>query len=127
MAWKARRTRTDDEAIRSLREEIASLRAEVTSHLARLDETHRQSAAASERIEAVEANVSRLGAELARQLHELGDDIERIAEGTSDGAVTAKLDELRATQVRLANEQARYEIAFREDLSRLADDLRRRP
>ncbi len=35
-------------------------------------------------------------------------------------------DELRDAQQRLANEQARYQIAFREDLARLAEDLRRR-
>jgi hypothetical protein len=37
------------------------------------------------------------------------------------------IDELRDGQVRLANEQARYQIAFREDLARLAEQLRRSP
>lgn len=123
MAWW---NRSDDASIASLREEIAALRQEVTAHIARLDEAHRQSAAAADRIQSVEANVERLGAELARQLHELGDDIEKMSTGTSDGAVVARLDDLRATQVRLANEQARYEIAFREDLATLAEMLRRR-
>lgn len=123
MAWW---NRSDDASIAALREEIAALRREVTAQIERLDEAHRQSAAAADRIQSVEANVERLGAELARQLHELGDDIEKMSTGTSDGAVVARLDDLRATQVRLANEQARYEIAFREDLATLAEMLRRR-
>lgn len=123
MAWW---NRSDDASIAALREEIAALRHEVTAQIARLDEAHRQTSAAADRIQAVEANVERLGAELSRQLHELGDDIEKMSTGTSDGAVVARLDDLRATQVRLANEQARYEIAFREDLAALAEMLRRR-
>ena len=35
------------------------------------------------------------------------------------------MQELTAGQHRLANEQARYQIAFREDLAQLAEDLRR--
>ncbi len=35
------------------------------------------------------------------------------------------LEEVRDTQVRLANEQARYQIAFRADLARLAEHLQR--
>ena len=123
MAW---RKRPDDTAIAELRAEIASLREQVTAHIARLDEAQRQASAAADRIQSVESGVERLGAELSRQLHELGDDIEKMSAGTSDGAVVARLEDLRATQVRLANEQARYEIAFREDLAALAEMLRRR-
>ena len=47
--------------------------------------------------------------ELANQLTELGHDID----GTHEG------------QVKLANEQARYQIAFREDLARLAEETQR--
>jgi hypothetical protein len=35
------------------------------------------------------------------------------------------VDELRDAQTRLAGEQARYQIAFRQDLAELADRLRR--
>jgi hypothetical protein len=34
-------------------------------------------------------------------------------------------DALRDSQERLASEQARYQIAFREDLARLAEQLKR--
>jgi hypothetical protein len=36
------------------------------------------------------------------------------------------LEQLRDAQARLANEQARYQIAFRDDLARLAETLKRR-
>jgi hypothetical protein len=39
--------------------------------------------------------------------------------------VDAVVDELRDTQIRLANEQARYQIAFRQELADLAERLRR--
>ena len=40
-------------------------------------------------------------------------------------STTRRVGELRDGQVRLANEQARYQIAFREDLARLAEQLKR--
>jgi hypothetical protein len=42
------------------------------------------------------------------------------ASAVSDEVIEA----LRASQVKLANEQARYEIAFRQDLANLAEHLR---
>ena len=46
-------------------------------------------------------------------------------QNTADGASAEILDALRSTQTKLAQEQARYEIAFRQDLAALADQLRR--
>jgi len=39
---------------------------------------------------------------------------------------TELVESLKASQVRLAQEQVRYEIAFRQDLAALADQLARR-
>ena len=64
--------------------------------------------------------------ELANQLTELGHDIDALgARAAGDGPTRPCVGELRDGQVRLANEQARYQIAFREDLARLADELKR--
>lgn len=41
-------------------------------------------------------------------------------------ATTSEVDVLRTTQERLANEQARYQIAFRDDLATLADQVTRK-
>jgi hypothetical protein len=47
-----------------------------------------------------------------------------MSQGTmSDELITA----LRTGQIKLANEQARYEIAFRNDLAALAEHVRRSP
>lgn len=91
----------------------------------------------AERIAAVDARLTATSTELANQLTELGGDIEAISARQAETADTAPvdpadtvdpetLDELRAAQERLANEQARYQIAFRQDLAQLAEDLRRR-
>ena len=66
-----------------------------------------------------------MSTELANQLTELGNDIDGLNARPGDGPDAAAVSELRDGQVRLANEQARYQIAFREDLARLASDLKR--
>ena len=47
-----------------------------------------------------------------------------VASGTVSDEVLAAL---RTGQIKLANEQARYEIAFREDLAAIAEHMRRNP
>ena len=69
-----------------------------------------------------EVATGRSGRERAVTCQERGD-IEAMGDRTppSDDVV----DELRDAQTRLAGEQARYQIAFRQDLAELADRLRR--
>jgi hypothetical protein len=70
--------------------------------------------------------VTSVSTELANQLTELGHDIDALADRpTHDGVDGAELSAVQAGQVRLANEQARYQIAFREDLAQLAQELKR--
>jgi hypothetical protein len=58
----------------------------------------------------------------------LGNDIDGLADhqtaGTTGVVDDEVLDALRAGQVKLAAEQARYEIAFRNDLAALAERVR---
>jgi len=65
---------------------------------------------------------------LANQISELGRDIDGLANTSGQvgqGTVSDEvLDALRSAQVKLANEQARYEIAFRQDLAALAEHVR---
>jgi len=82
-----------------------------------------------EQVAALEQRLDSVGTELANQLSELGRDIDGLAKhaaqaasGTVDEAV---IESLRNGQIKLANEQARYEIAFREDLAVLAENLRK--
>lgn len=74
----------------------------------------------------LDQRVTAVSTELANQVTELGRDIDAVgARPAGDGPGEAVLGELRDGQVRLATEQARYQIAFREDLARLAEQLRR--
>ena len=64
-------------------------------------------------------------AEITHQLHELGSELESLASTTQDSDALQAIELLRSSQTRIANEQARYEIAFRQDLAELAELIRR--
>ena len=76
-------------------------------------------------IAALDARVTSVSTELANQLNELGHDIDALNAHPAGNGTEAVVAELRDGQVRLANEQARYQIAFRDDLARLATELKR--
>ena len=76
-----------------------------------------------ERIDQIDQRISSISNELANQITELSDDIEAL--GGREPATDDVVDELRDAQTRIAAEQARYQIAFRQDLAELADRLRR--
>jgi len=79
-----------------------------------------------EQIGALDARITAVSTELANQLSELGNDIDSLQNRPPGAPVDEEvLEDLRDTQERLANEQARYQIAFRADLARLAEQLRR--
>ncbi|MFM7251839.1 MAG: hypothetical protein ACKO27_02050 [Ilumatobacteraceae bacterium] len=91
----------------------------------------------TEQLGALEQRITSVSIELANQINELGSDIDALASlpagstagGSEPGSISTLSDEvldaLRSAQVRLASEQARYEIAFREDLAALAEQIRR--
>jgi hypothetical protein len=77
----------------------------------------------ADRLDQIDERITSISTELANQLTELSGDVEGLAKDhpPTDDVVT----EIRDAQVRLANEQARYQIAFREDMAELAERLRR--
>ena len=102
---------------------------EVDLLAARVAISENEARAVREHMAVLDQRVTNVGTELANQLSELGRDIDGLAQRVPDGADAAVsdevVDELRDSQVKLANEQARYEIAFRQDLAALAEQLRR--
>ena len=89
-----------------------------------------------ERITAVDLRITSISTELANQVTELAGEVDTIGArepapapaAGDDGAaaeVAEVVDELRDAQTRLANEQARYQIVFRQELADLAERLRR--
>ena len=93
--------------------EIEGMKAEITSLRATLDRHDARPVAPdpSPRLDELATRVANL------------DSLDRRPNG--NGVTPDVVGELRDGQVRLANEQARYQIAFREDLARLAEQLRR--
>ena len=77
----------------------------------------------SDRLDADDERITSISPELANQISELSGDVESIAKEhpPTDDIVM----EIRDAQVKLANEQARYQIAFRDDLADLAERLKR--
>ena len=110
----------------STTEALADQLGQLAERVAATDTSARR---AGEQVAALEQRLDSVGTELANQLSELGRDIDGLAKhaaqaasGTVDEAV---IESLRNGQIKLANEQARYEIAFREDLALLAENLRK--
>ena len=104
------------------------LRAQVADLLTRAGANDTEARAVREHMAVLDQRLTNVSTELANQLSELGRDIDglgqripEVAEGTVSDEV---VDALRGGQVKLANEQARYEIAFRQDLASLAELLR---
>lgn len=112
------RTRTDEFDTTSARDVDAEIRAQLGQ--------------LAEKVAAMDARVHQVSLELTNQFTELSGDLDR-ASAPADAAetaelieqLTAQLDDVTNGQQRLANEQARYAIQFREDLAELADRLRR--
>lgn len=77
----------------------------------------------AQRLDAVDQRITSISTELANQISELSGDLESL--GDDEPPTDEIVDELRDAQSRLANEQARYQIAFRQDLADLADRLKR--
>jgi len=93
--------------------------------LPELDDLRTRVDAVVAQLTALDARITSVSTELANQLRELGGDIDALAERAPAPVDEGSLEEVRDTQVRLANEQARYQIAFRADLARLAEHLQR--
>jgi len=122
MAGFRKRTTKDLEWITStmkaLEQRVGRLDAERSSLADRLEEI-------AARAEAVDVRLTTVSTELARQLDELGSELTGGESTGLDDTVEEIFTELREGQTRLANEQARYQIAFRQDLANLVEQLRR--
>jgi len=126
MAFSEEALRVSREETRVANERLASLEELVARYGAALDAEKRANHDTAERLNVIEQRLVSLGNELAHQIHEMGNEIEKLASRETDGSLGEIAESLRMTQVRLAQEQARYEIAFRQDLAALADQLQRR-
>lgn len=90
------------------------------AQIERLDSTMQR---ISDRIDEIDQRITSISTELANQINELSGDLDAAA--NPDPRDEELVAELRDAQTRLAGEQARYQIAFRQDLADLADRLKR--
>ena len=110
----------------SLRAEVEALRTELVRRTTDLSLVTAAANTLDQRIALLDARVAAMTGEISAQLHELGGEIDRLASQAPTPQISATIDALQVSQRRLANEQARYEIAFRQDLAAIADSLKRR-
>lgn len=99
---------------------------------AELDDIRARIEALHDRVSTMDARITSISTELANQLTELSGDVDALSRREPDVTAaeptaidTEAVDEIRDAQLRLANEQARYQIAFRQELADLAERLRR--
>ena len=120
------RNKQTQRAIEALQAEVASLRIDLYQQVEMLAIEREMARAIADRLVSLDIRVSNMGSELSRQFQELGGEIEQLATEVQNSGVNEIVDTIKASQTRLANEQARYEITFRQDLAALADKLLRR-
>ena len=69
----------------------------------------------------MDARLSSISTEIANQLSELGNEVDALSRGLGDEET---ITNLKSAQTRLAQEQARYQIAFQQDLAELAERIK---
>jgi len=114
------------QALSALQNEVNELRNQVLEAAAQAETERQGMASLLEKVVTMDSRITGMGAELSRQLHELGTDIEKLQANDNDDEILNTIQSLKSSQTRLATEQARYEITFRQDLAALANELLKR-
>ena len=124
MALLSRNPKATVTDLSEVRAELVALRSEVTKRANELSLVTASINTLEQRLALFDQRLSATSAEMSNQLHELGNEIQALIDKQEDPASLAALEQLRINQTRIANEQARYEIAFRQDLAMLAEIIR---
>ena len=125
MALFSRTPKASASDLEALRAELDQLRSELTKRTNELSMIAAATNGLDQRLAVFDTRLTNMTSELSNQLHELGNEMQSLAEQQSDPMSAAALEQLRVSQIRIANEQARYEIAFRQDLAALAEHFSR--
>ncbi|MEX0846432.1 MAG: hypothetical protein WD023_01540, partial [Ilumatobacteraceae bacterium] len=107
--------------------DTTGLQAELARFAVRVETSELDAQTARDQAAQLDDRLQSVSTQLANQLAELGREIDSLATRETTTAVEvddAVVQSLRSGQVRLATEQARYEISFREDLALLAEQVR---
>ena len=113
---------------------LEGLNTKLTDLADRVEATSDEAKKAQDQNVTLHERISNVSTELANQLGELSREIDNLsaAKVTVEPTIAPAqivapdvLSDLSTAQIRLANEQARYEIAFRQDLALLAEQIKR--
>ncbi len=119
-----RRRRELRESLAQMRNDLDCLRSDLEKRTIELRSMNDAINDVGHRLVAFDERLTLMSTTLTNQFHELDGEIQKLA-ATSDTATAERVEQLRTSQTRLASEQARYAIAFRQDLAELAELLRR--
>ena len=125
MALFNRTPKASQSDLETLKTELVALREELTKRTNALSFVTAMTNGLDQKISVIDQRVTKMTTELSHQIHELGSEIESLTKSSQDNASREALEQLRVNQIRIANEQARYEIAFRQDLAELLEQIRR--
>lgn len=108
--------------------DTSSLSSQLADLSQRVSSSETDARAALTQARALDERIQNVSTQLANQLGELSRDMDSLANRAPVASAAVVDDEalqtLRSGQVKLAAEQARYEISFREDLAALAEQVR---
>ena len=125
MALFNRTPKASQSDLETLKTELVALREELTKRTDALSLVTAMTNGLDQKISIIDQRVTKMTTELSNQIHELGSEIESLTRSSQDNASREALEQLRVNQIRIANEQARYEIVFRQDLAELVEQIRR--
>ncbi len=125
MALFNRTPKASQSDLETLKTELVELREELTKRTNALSLVTAMTNGLDQKISIISQRVTTMTTELSHQIHELGSEIETLTKTSQDNGSREALEQLRINQIRIANEQARYEIAFRQDLAELVEQIRR--
>ena len=125
MALFNRTPKASQSDLETLETELVALREELTKRTNALSLVTALTNGLDQKISIIDQRVTTMTTELSNQIHELGSEIETMTKSSQDSVSREALEQLRVSQIRIANEQARYEIAFRQDLAELVEQIRR--
>ena len=126
MTFSAQSLEVSREEARVAAERLAALEDMVTKYGEALEAEKAGNRATAEKLALIEQRLVNMGNELSHQLHEMGNEIEQLSKDGGESVSAEILVALKESQIKLAQEQARYQIVFRQDLAALADQVQKR-
>ena len=123
-----REQKATQSSVEELREALNALTEITNLQASKIANSEERIEKIAELLTQLDGKIARVGTEVGNQIHELGNEISTVMNKVRDTELHADeaFAQLATSQQRIANEQARYEIAFRQDLATIADLARRR-